>query len=224
MIRERLLSIDRSRKKTIVLILDFILILSSILFAGLMTDLEFSNLNFINSIKFIWIPFFSVFIFAISGVYRSVIRYIDFSSIFLVLKCIFFIFFFNFGLSIIFDRFYFFNSVSLNNTGWVICFLCCITLIPSLRIFANYFFKDSFPGKKVLIYGAGNAGRQLAGALRESTEMEPVAFIDDNTSLHNTYIGGIKVISSKKISKIITRNNIEEVLVAMPSSSKTHLQ
>ena len=55
----------------------------------------------------------------------------------------------------------------------------------------------------MVIYGAGSAGIQLAGALRVSTEMEPVAFIDLNPALHNTFLGGIKVLPPESLKALL---------------------
>ena len=37
--------------------------------------------------------------------------------------------------------------------------------------------------KKVLVYGAGEAGRQLVNSLANNTEFEVIGFIDDNKKL-----------------------------------------
>ena len=91
-------------------------------------------------------------------------------------------------------------------------------------LFANYLLSEKNAEKRVVIYGAGSAGIQLAGALRVSKEMQPIAFLDNNKYLQGTYIGGIKVLHPKKLDKLVSKGNIDEVLIAMPSSSKSNLQ
>ena len=54
--------------------------------------------------------------------------------------------------------------------------------------------------------------------------MQPVAFMDSNKSLHNTYIAGIKVLNPKQLGKLVTRGKIDEVLIAIPSASKSTLR
>ena len=76
----------------------------------------------------------------------------------------------------------------------------------------------------MIIYGAGAAGIQLASALRVSSEMEPVAFVDNDKSLHGTFLGGLKILILKKIEKLSQKKKIDEVLIAMPSASKTVLR
>ncbi|SEK92591.1 polysaccharide biosynthesis protein [Pacificibacter marinus] len=72
----------------------------------------------------------------------------------------------------------------------------------------------------VAIFGAGAAGIQLASALRQSHEMRPVFFLDDNLHLRGMAIGGIPVLDSKTIVENLAYHKIEVVLVALPESAK----
>ena len=64
----------------------------------------------------------------------------------------------------------------------------------------------------------------MANGLRFSKEMKAVAFVDSNKDLHNTFISGIEVVSPKNLKKLIKRNKIDEVLIAMPSVAKSTLR
>jgi len=75
------------------------------------------------------------------------------------------------------------------------------------------------PRKRLLIYGAGQTGQQLVAALHLDNEVEAYAFIDDNATLWAQSVAGLKVFSSTKISGIIADNQIELVVLAMPSAS-----
>ena len=59
--------------------------------------------------------------------------------------------------------------------------------------------KKSKYRNKVLIYGAGNAGRQLLTSLENNNEMKVVGFLDDDISLHNQRMQGQIVFSPLKI-------------------------
>lgn len=78
-------------------------------------------------------------------------------------------------------------------------------------------------GVPVAIYGAGAAGIQLASALSQSAEVRPVAFVDDNPSLHGLIISGLSVASPKRLRAMIENENIARILVAMPSLPKAQL-
>ena len=70
---------------------------------------------------------------------------------------------------------------------------------------------------KVLIYGAGTAGRELAAAVRNSKKMQVVGFIDDDNSLQGSHLNGLKIYSPKKLDKLVIALNISDVLLAIPS-------
>jgi FlaA1/EpsC-like NDP-sugar epimerase len=73
---------------------------------------------------------------------------------------------------------------------------------------------------KVIIYGAGSAGRQLADILRSSKDYQPIAYIDDDLVKIGAYVNNIPVFSNNKIEKLIEKNNVSEVLLALPSLSR----
>ena len=79
-------------------------------------------------------------------------------------------------------------------------------------------------GEPVIIYGAGVSGRQTAIALAQSHEFHPVAFVDDDESLHNTSIQGLHVYSSNQLSQLIKQRPTTRVLLAMPSASRSRRQ
>ena len=68
---------------------------------------------------------------------------------------------------------------------------------------------------RVAIYGAGNAGAQLASSLKLSRKYQILTFIDDSKKLWGMKLNGIPIISPKNISKFSKR--IDQVLLAIPS-------
>lgn len=77
------------------------------------------------------------------------------------------------------------------------------------------------PVTRVAIYGAGSAGRQLLAALRAAPEYKPVAFFDDARGLEGARVQGLRVYSGKDFVRFYRALEIDEVLVALPSSSPT---
>nr|WP_249218722.1 nucleoside-diphosphate sugar epimerase/dehydratase [Falsirhodobacter algicola] len=71
---------------------------------------------------------------------------------------------------------------------------------------------------RVLIYGAGTTGVQLAAALRSHDSISPVGFIDDNPALHGMTISGLRVFPYAHIPRILRRHDVKRVLLAMPSA------
>ncbi|WP_313451103.1 polysaccharide biosynthesis protein [Pseudomonas rhodesiae] len=77
---------------------------------------------------------------------------------------------------------------------------------------------DGLP--KVAIYGAGAAGNQLVAALRMGRVMRPVAFIDDDGSIADRVISGLQVFKPKNIQRMLETTGAQEILLAIPSSSR----
>jgi FlaA1/EpsC-like NDP-sugar epimerase len=77
---------------------------------------------------------------------------------------------------------------------------------------------------RVAIYGAGDAGVQLATALLGSGRLRPVLFVDDNASLHGAVIHGLKVVGSTQLAEWRDRLGIQRVLLAMPALSPRRRQ
>lgn len=73
--------------------------------------------------------------------------------------------------------------------------------------------------QRVIIYGGGAAGIQLAGALDQMPNVRPVGFVDDNPTLNGTVIRGLPVWGAEKLESLIKRKNVDVVALAIPSLS-----
>ncbi|MGR3762369.1 polysaccharide biosynthesis protein (plasmid) [Roseobacteraceae bacterium NS-SX3] len=81
-------------------------------------------------------------------------------------------------------------------------------------------YRRANPRCRVLIYGAGTTGTQLAQALKAHDGIDPVAFADDNTSLQGMTLVGLPVFAPARIAEIAQSRQIKRVLLAMPSQSQ----
>lgn len=77
--------------------------------------------------------------------------------------------------------------------------------------------------RRVLIYGAGNTGMQLARAFRAHQSIDAVAFVDDKTALQGLIVAGLRVHRPVDISRIVAERRVDRVLLAMPSLSQPKL-
>ena len=227
-----LLSSSRGFKVFIAATSDFVSLLIATFFALLVSQTDLSLINSAEYfLRLLLVPFITVTVFYAIGVYRSIIRYIDFSVVYLILSSILisfslilFIKYLYIYLSGISNLFPILNSNLITLYGWLFGLSNAFILILGSRILANYLLSDNSSEKKVVIYGAGSAGIQLASALRVSSEMQPVAFIDNNSSLHGTFLGGIKVVHPKKLQRLVNKSKVNEVLIAIPSASRSVLR
>jgi len=78
--------------------------------------------------------------------------------------------------------------------------------------------------RRVLIAGAGRAGRGLARELREGREARVVGFLDDNPRVRRRRILGISVVGSlDETDRAIAVTRAEEVLVTIPAAARDRL-
>ncbi|MFA0456314.1 polysaccharide biosynthesis protein [Vibrio breoganii] len=74
---------------------------------------------------------------------------------------------------------------------------------------------------RILIYGAGSAGRQLTAALRSSESYRMCGFIDDDKSLQDSLISGYPVYGADRIENIVKQDRIDCILLALPTQSRS---
>lgn len=74
--------------------------------------------------------------------------------------------------------------------------------------------------EKVIIYGAGQAGFQLASALLGS-KYKVVGFIDDNPHLHGRTLRGLPVRGPESLPRLVRDRSINHVLLALGDATRT---
>ncbi len=102
--------------------------------------------------------------------------------------------------------------------------LVMLLLLAGSRI-AFRFFRKVLPaggaanGRRVLIYGAGDAGELLLRELLNNRELRyaPVGFMDDDPNKHGKLIHGFRVFGGNgSLAKIISDQQVEQVLISTP--------
>ena len=76
--------------------------------------------------------------------------------------------------------------------------------------------------KRTLIIGAGDAGALVVRELQKNSDLNliPIGFLDDNPDKMKQQIHGVPVVGTlSEIGKVIEHRRIEEVVIAIPSSS-----
>ncbi|KHD23493.1 nucleoside-diphosphate sugar epimerase [Vibrio caribbeanicus] len=157
----------------------------------------------------------SIIAFTRLGLYRAVLRYLTFHALAVVGVCSVIS-----ALSVAVFSFYLDASIPRSVPiiyGAFLCLLCggARMIIRSLVAQANNKSK-----KKVLIYGAGSAGRQLALALRSSESHHVVGFIDQDKTIVGTMIMGLNVYDALITDNIVEKYSVGQVLLAIPSASR----
>ena len=229
----KVINLSRIYKQLIMLLVDSV-VLVSILLASFSIRLGYW---YFPQDDLIWVvlgaPVVASIIFVRFGLYRAVIRYIGFKALWTVVQAVslYALVWGVIGFMVAVDGIP--RSVILIN--WMLSLLA----IGGVRIAARFLlsnnvkfsiFNFEFNGngngngnsneRRVLVYGAGDAGVQLIAALAHSDEYHPVGLIDDSKELQGRYISGLSVYSVDAIEKLIIKLKVDEILIAMPSASR----
>jgi len=153
-----------------------------------------------------------------AGLYRTVVRYIDVRVIAAAsgaLAVVAFIVFL-FALAL--------NVHVLPRSSLLIYWFVAFTYVITSRFIARQLLRQGLkrPGRPRLhtaIYGAGDAGVQLAQAMQFSTEYKAVCFLDDRLDLHKKTVAGLRVYQPTALQKAVDRHEVAQIVLAMPSTS-----
>jgi FlaA1/EpsC-like NDP-sugar epimerase len=170
----------------------------------------------------IWLsPILALPIFIVSGLYRAIFRYAGMAALMALSKAI-----------AIYGAIYATILVVLALPGiprslGILQPLVLILAVGASRVIARYFLSGSYLSilkrsalPKVLIYGAGSAGHQLAAAMSNSMEMRAVGFLDDDPRLHGQEIGGLRIYNPARLSELVIQLDVSDVLLAIPSARR----
>lgn len=161
-------------------------------------------------------------LFVVTGFYRAIFRYAGWAALMTVGKVMFV-----YGL-LYASIFTLIRVDGIPRTIGVIQPLLLLVLIGGVRVVVKFWLGDLYQQHlkrerlpRVLIYGAGSAGRQLAAMLTNSREMVPIGFIDDDATLQGNTINGITVFNPERVDIVVNRKQVTDVLLAIPSVSRT---
>jgi len=159
----------------------------------------------------------SIPIFVIFGLYRTIFRYSGAPAVLAVTKAVAF-----YGV-IFASVFTFVGVVGVPRTIGLLQPVVLFLLVALSRFVARFLLGGMYierlrQGSKprALIYGAGDAGRELAAALSHSLVTNVVGFLDDDPKLHGSYIRGLPVYNPSDIAKITSKKRVAEVMLALP--------
>jgi FlaA1/EpsC-like NDP-sugar epimerase len=165
-------------------------------------------------------PVLAIPVFVKMGLYRAVIRYLGEQALWAVAK----------GMllgALLWAAMAFMTQMTgaqgLPRAVPVLYWLIGTMLIGSSRLAARWLLwvpvRSRYAGRQVLIYGAGNAGRQLVASLRRGRDLFPAGYLDDDEMLHGKDVGGLRVYPPEQLSVLAERYDIHDVIVTIPSAS-----
>ena len=210
-----LLGLSRGRKRALQVLADVILLALSYAAALALRSGDLSAV----AERGAWTAFaaalpVSLFAFVRLGFYRAVIRYVGPRAVTtitagVVLSCLVM------AVAVVSLRL----SVSL--TVPIIYALIAFLTVGGIRFAfrAVYLRSNSRARTRVILYGAGQAGRQAAQSLRDGAEFNPVAFVDDNPDLHGAVLNGLRVFRNEDLPALIRDYQAGRILLTVPSAT-----
>jgi len=170
-------------------------------------------------------PVVALPIFLRLGLYRAVIRYLPERAVFTVLWAMLLA---TLGWVVVLFIAELSRIAVLPRTVPVFYFLLGTIVVAGSRFLAKFILYptretgDARP--RVLIYGAGESGRQIAATLAGQGGMTVAGFLDDDKNLQGRDVSGVRVYSPSQLGDLLTDSGAGEVILSMTSLETSRRQ
>lgn len=160
-------------------------------------------------------------VFYMTGIYRAVSRYCGFTSFLIVVRA-----------SVMYGVVFLLSLWMLDlpdvpHSVGILQPMMFLLMIGGSRAMLRFWLveprllkKSSTTPNRLLIYGAGKAGTEIARALQQSDRFDIAGYFDDDHELQGRTINGLPVFNPMLAESIIKAMSIRTVLVAMPSANR----
>ena len=170
--------------------------------------------NLLELLVLLGIIAFAATVFVGRRLYRSLIRHMGPRAVWDLVGAVTIV-----ALSFALASFYWQLDVAPSAPGifWLLLFFGA----GGVRLVTRAYYQASAErgSRRLVIYGAGESGRQLLHALNHGSHYEVYAFVDDDIALRNTVINGRPVFPSDELETLVKAQGIAQVLLAVPSAS-----
>jgi FlaA1/EpsC-like NDP-sugar epimerase len=216
-----LLDFSRPAKQAIALSFDVVLCLVSVWLAFSLRLEVWSVWSSAHSLAFMVSVVLALPVFVAHGLYRAIFRYSGLPALLSILKAVSV-----YGVlySVVF------TVVTVSEVPRAVGVLQPIFVLLGVafsralgRLWLGGFYRGRLARQllpRVLIYGAGSAGRQLAAALKTSPEVVLVGYVDDDDRLHGQVLNGLKIYNPENLLGLVSGQQITQVYLAIPSASR----
>lgn len=156
----------------------------------------------------------SAIIFLRLGLYRAVIRFMGQQAIWAIITATSY-------STLVLGAAVFFTRADVPRALPFVYWALVMFSVGGSRLVVRAYYQSKLrsSSKNVLIYGAGESGRQLLTALHHGEQYRVVAFVDDDPQSQHSVINGLQVVNPRDIERLIQEHSITQVLLAIPSAT-----
>lgn len=208
-----LFELSRTQKRTLQVATDTVLLAVSF---ALSMVLRTESLTFLTDPR-VWAALVAALpvtlvLFVKLGFYRAVIRYMGLKALVTILNGVV-------ASAIVLSGMTLWLDLPVPATVPALYAILSLCTVGGVRFALRAIYQRSVRREKtrVIIYGAGQSGRQTAHSLWQGMEYAPVAFVDDNPELWGSQIASLRVFSPAELDRLIRDEGVRVLLLAMPS-------
>lgn len=219
-LRSRLLALPRRWKQAILVAFDFIALSFALWISfSLRYDNWYAPRNADQWAIVLSGPLVAVPAFIRLGLYRAVVRYLPERAMWTILQAMAL-------ATVLWVLLVFLSEMAgrgiVPRSIPIIYFVIGTFVVAGSRFIAKWVFlprskMQPSTHKAVIIYGAGEAGVQLAHSLRSTHRV--VGFLDDNPLLYRRELAGVRVYSPDQLEKLVNDYNVSDIILSIPSLS-----
>jgi FlaA1/EpsC-like NDP-sugar epimerase len=219
---EQILTLSRFSKRLIALASDVLLTVFSVATAYFLRLDQWVIPVGTQWLSYIGALVFSIPLFINFGLYRAIFRYAGWGALMAVVRAC--------GVyGVIYSALFSAIGVAgIPRTIGIIQPILLFLAIGAARAVTRYWLGGGYQTfmrigaqRRILIYGAGSAGRQLAAGLATSDEMDIVGFVDDDATLQGSVLNGKKIYGPDGLDQLIAKLDVADLLLAIPSASRS---
>ncbi len=156
------------------------------------------------------------------GLYRGIWRYVSVPDLIDIFKAVLTASLFSAVAVLFMWRFHGFSR-AVFIIDWLLLFMLISGARILERIYKEIFDQVRLGDKKVLIYGAGDAGEIVLREIRNNKALgyKPVGFLDDDEEKLGRRIHNVSVLGSKTdMARLIKQKEVGEIIIAIPDLPK----
>ncbi|MGB3206613.1 MAG: polysaccharide biosynthesis protein, partial [Crinalium sp.] len=213
-------ALSRKHKRLVLILIDLTLFVVSI-YSAYGFRLGFGSVHSIiwdSSWLISLLILIKISVFIGMGIYRRVLRYTGTEFILMAIKAVLISSSTLVVLAYLIQSKQLPRSVLLNDALLTLLFVVGARLWMRSIVYNLSFLANSSKSKeRIIIYGAGTTGSQLAQTLAQNHEYKLIAFVDDNRNLHHHVVQGLTVYSPELLPQLVEHKDCSTILLAMPS-------